>query len=99
VTVVCPGAVNTGLVQTAQVQADRQAVERLRRLFLKLAMQPEKVAGLTIDAIRKNRFLVLTSADIMVLYFLKRALPPLYRLFMQLLTKFMDRSLRPAGTA
>ncbi|MFY9398471.1 MAG: SDR family oxidoreductase [Desulfomonilia bacterium] len=94
VTVVCPGAVNTGLVQTAEVQADREVVERFRRLFTKIAVAPEKVADLTIEAIRKNRFLVLTSPDIRALYLLKRWLPPAYRLIMQLMTGFMDRSLK-----
>lgn len=94
VTVVCPGAVNTGLVRTAEVQADRETVERFRRLFIKIAVQPEKVADLTMEAIRKNRFLVLTSTDIRALYILKRWLPPAYRLIMQLMTGIMDRALK-----
>ena len=93
VSVICPGAVNTGLVRTVDIHADPGAADKVRKLFLKVTITPEKVAGLIINAIRKEKFLVITSTDIKILYFLKRHLFPLYHLIMNLLTRGMDRIL------
>lgn len=91
VTVVCPGAVRTNLVNTADIRADHAAVERARKIFLRHAIPPERVARLIADAIRRNRFLVVTPADVKALYFLKRHFPPAYTLVMRFVTSRMDR--------
>jgi NAD(P)-dependent dehydrogenase (short-subunit alcohol dehydrogenase family) len=93
VTVVCPGAVRTNLVATSDVRAEKDAIRKLKERFLKAAIPPERVAGLIADAIRRDRFLVITSADIKALYFLKRHFPPVYTLAMQLMTSYLDRTL------
>lgn len=93
VSVICPGAVNTGLVQSVEIHAQSRAAEKSRALFQKIAITPEKVADIIIDAIRKSRFLVITSADIKVLYYLKRHLFPAYHLIMLLLTRLVDKAL------
>jgi len=93
VTVVLPGAVNTGLVQTVVINADPDACERGRNLFAKYAISPEKVADLIIRAIEKNKFMVITSTDIKLLYLLKRLFPPLYHLVMRFMTWYMDKFL------
>jgi NAD(P)-dependent dehydrogenase (short-subunit alcohol dehydrogenase family) len=93
VSVICPGAVNTNLVQTAEIFAPQANIGALRTHFLKVAITPEKVADLIVDAIHNRRFLVITSTDIKVLYFFKRVINPLYHLIMQLLTRIMDKSL------
>ncbi len=90
VSVVLPGAVNTGLVRTVVINADEDACERGRRLFSRHAIAPEKVAGRIIAAIEKNRFMVITSMDIKLLYFLKRTFPPLYGLVLRFMTWFVD---------
>lgn len=69
VSVVCPGAVNTGLVQSVEIHADKEATDKARTHFLKRAITPEKVAGLIIRTIRKRKFMVITSMDIKLLYF------------------------------
>ena len=97
VSVVCPGAVNTGLVQSAEIHARQGAGDTLRRLFVKVALDPERVADIIMDAILKRKFLVITSPDIKTLYFLKRHLFPLYHLVMLLLTRIMDASLKREG--
>lgn len=97
VSVVCPGAVNTGLVQSAEIHARQGAGDTLRRLFVKVALDPEKVADIIMDAILKRKFLVITSPDIKTLYFLKRHIFPLYHLVMLLLTRIMDASLKREG--
>lgn len=93
VTVVLPGAVNTGLVRTTVINADPEACERGRRLFARHAMAPEKVAELIVRAIEKNKYMVITSLDIKLLYLLKRVCPPLYHLVMRFMTWCVDRVL------
>ncbi len=93
VTVVLPGAVNTGLVRTTVINADEDACERGRRIFAMHAIAPEKVAGLIIEAIEKNKYMVITSPDIKLLYLLKRVCPPLYHLVMRFMTWCVDKVL------
>jgi NAD(P)-dependent dehydrogenase (short-subunit alcohol dehydrogenase family) len=97
VSVICPGAVNTSMVQTAEIRAPNLNMAELRKHFLKIAVTPEKVADLIAGAIRKKRFVVITSADIKVLYFFKRVINPLYHLIMQLFTRIADRVLLGKG--
>jgi NADP-dependent 3-hydroxy acid dehydrogenase YdfG len=94
VSVICPGAVNTGLVQTAEIHAGSGAEKKSRALFQKIAISPEKVAKIIINAISTRKFLVITSFDIKFLYFLKRHLYPVYHLVMLLMTILMDKSLK-----
>lgn len=93
VCVVCPGAVNTGLVSTADIRASREAALKGRNLFQKVAISPDKVADLICRAIEKNRYLVITSMDIKFLYFLKRHISPIYDIIMRVMSRLMDRTL------
>lgn len=93
VSVILPGAVNTNIVQTTVINADEESCRKSRDLFSRHAMQPERVADLIVDAVERNRFMVITSTDIKFLYFLKRAFPPAYRLVMRFMTWFVDRTL------
>jgi NADP-dependent 3-hydroxy acid dehydrogenase YdfG len=97
VSVVCPGAVNTGLVQSVEINASAEATDKFRNFFTKVAIPPEKVADIIIDTIRNGKFLVITSFDIKFLYFLKRHFFPLYHLVMLLLTRIMDKSFKREG--
>lgn len=94
VSVICPGAVNTGLVQSVEIHANREVTGKTRALFVKIAMTPEKVADIIIKAIRFRKFLVITSFDIKLFYFVKKYCFPLYHLFMLVMTRFMDRALK-----
>jgi NAD(P)-dependent dehydrogenase (short-subunit alcohol dehydrogenase family) len=93
VSVVLPGAVNTGMVQSVVINADEDACERGRNLFVKITIAPEKVADLIVKAIEKNKYMVITSPDIKLLYFLKKYLPPAYRLVMRFMTWLLDKAL------
>lgn len=93
VSVILPGAVNTGLVNTVVINADEDACEKGRKLFSRHAIAPEKVAGMIIGAIEKNRYMVITSMDIKLLYLLKRTFPPLYGLILRFMTWILDRTL------
>jgi short-subunit dehydrogenase len=94
VSVVCPGAVKTPLVGTALILGiDRTHPEA--RKFIKqfegMAVTPERVAEKIIRGVRKNRFLVTTSSDIKIIYFIKRKLFFLYHIIMIAMNKMMVR--------
>ncbi|MFX0188872.1 MAG: SDR family oxidoreductase [Candidatus Hodarchaeota archaeon] len=93
VTVVCPGAVETPLKHTVEIvgiDMTHPEVKRLRDEFSKRAVTPEKVARLIVKAIKKKKFLVLTSFDIKLLYWFKRKIFPLYHLIMKKLSKLAN---------
>jgi NADP-dependent 3-hydroxy acid dehydrogenase YdfG len=94
VSVICPGAVNTGLVQSAEIHAISGSTDKFRKLFLKIALTPERVAEIIMNAVRTRKFMVITSFDIKFLYFIKRHFPTLFHLMMLLLTRIMDKSLK-----
>lgn len=94
VTVICPGAVNTGLVHTVKINANKGVTDRMRVHFQKIAISPDKVAGMIINAIRKNKFLVITSFDIKLLYFLKKHCFPIYHIIMLIISRSMDKILK-----
>lgn len=94
VSVICPGAVNTGMVQSVEIHANKEATDKLRVLGMKIAITPEKVADIIIDAVRIRKFMVITSFDIKLFYFFKRHFFPLYHLIMLLLTRLMDKTLK-----
>ena len=94
VTLVCPGAVKTPLVNTVEIigidRTDPGAIE-IQDKFLERAITPEKVAEQIIKAINKNKYLILTSIDMKALYWLKRKMAPLYRFIMHKLNKMLDK--------
>ena len=95
VSVICPGAVNTGLVQTAEIHTDnKDIVDKTRKYFQKIAITPEKVADLIIKAIRNRKFMVITSFDIKLFYFVKKYCFPIYHLVMLTISRFMDKTLK-----
>jgi NAD(P)-dependent dehydrogenase (short-subunit alcohol dehydrogenase family) len=98
VSLVCPGAVRTPLVGTVEILGvDRQSptVERLVRGFEKRAVAPEHVAKKILNGIERNQYMVFTSADIKLAYWLQRKFALPYELIMRLLndrlTAILDR--------
>jgi NADP-dependent 3-hydroxy acid dehydrogenase YdfG len=94
VSVVCPGAVNTKLVKTVEIHANKEATDKARVHFLKRAITPERAADLIIETIRNRKFLVITSFDIKFLFFCKKYCFPAYHLIMLSLTRIMDKTLK-----
>ena len=83
VTVVCPGAVRTPLVGTAEiVGVDRSSPESKKfiKRFEGMAVTPEHAARKIIAGTARNKRLVFTSPDIRVFYWLKRKIYPVYHL-------------------
>ncbi|HET6831180.1 MAG TPA: SDR family oxidoreductase [Solirubrobacterales bacterium] len=90
VSLVCPGAVDTPLVETVEivdVDRDHPAVRKLTERFRRHAVSPERVGELILDAVERGRYLVFTSRDIRVLFLLQSLCPPLYRAAMRRLNR------------
>jgi short-subunit dehydrogenase len=93
VTVICPGAVDTPLKHTVEiigVDDQHPEIKRLKERFTKRSVTPEKVAQQIIKAIKKKKFLVLTSFDIKLIYWFKRKIFPLYHMVMKKLNIFLN---------
>lgn len=85
-----PGAVDTPLVRTIDidgVDADAPRVARVRGLFRGIAVTPEKAARKIVGGVRRNRYLIYTSADIRVGRWAQVNLPWAYRAVMRLLNR------------
>lgn len=86
VTLVCPGAVATPLVNTVNivgVDRERPDVQALTARFQRHAVSPEAVAQQILRGITRNRSLVMTSWDIRAGYRLQRWAPWAYRAIMR----------------
>jgi NAD(P)-dependent dehydrogenase (short-subunit alcohol dehydrogenase family) len=97
VSLVCPGAVKTPLVDTAEiVGVDRESpkMRRLAALFEKRAVSAEKVAERIVEAIERNRYMVFTSPDGRILHWLQRKFSPSYELTMRVMNRELDRAAR-----
>ncbi|MGB5112819.1 MAG: SDR family oxidoreductase [Mycobacterium sp.] len=98
VSVVVPGAVKTGLVQTVQIAGvDREdpRVQKWVERFAGHAVSPEKAAEQILTGVRRNRFLVYTSPDIRALYAFKRVAWWPYSVAMRQVNVLFTRALRP----
>lgn len=86
VSLVCPGAVDTPLVDTVEivgVDRDHPAARRLTERFRRHAVSADRAGELVVDAVERGRYLVFTSPDVRVLFALQSLCPPLYRLAMR----------------
>ncbi len=96
VSLVCPGGVDTGLVETiriAGVDQQSKAFVRARRRFQKHAVSPERAAEAIWRGALRNRYWVYTSADIRLVHWLQRFFPPGYALAMRVLNEGANRVL------
>jgi NAD(P)-dependent dehydrogenase (short-subunit alcohol dehydrogenase family) len=90
VSLVCPGAVDTGLVQTIEIVGlDRNAPswQKMRRRFQQHAIKPERAARAILDGIRRNRYMVFTSSDVRVGHWFQNKFAWPYE---QVMKKFSD---------
>ena len=87
VSLVCPGAVDTGLVETleiAGVRRDTPMMQKLTARFRRRAVTSEIAAERILSGIERNRYWVYTSRDIQVAHFLQRRFETPYVLLMRL---------------
>lgn len=93
VTVVCPGAVKTPIRDAVRIlKVDRESpdAQRLMARFERHALEPEQVADMIVRAVEKEKFLVITSADIKLLYFFKHHCFPIYHFILGKLSGMMN---------
>lgn len=98
VSVVVPGAVKTGLVQTVQIAGvDREDpnVQKWVDRFAGHAISAEKAADKILAGMTRNRFLIYTSVDIRALYAFKRVAWWPYSVAMRQVNVLFSRALRP----
>jgi NAD(P)-dependent dehydrogenase (short-subunit alcohol dehydrogenase family) len=87
VSLVCPGAVRTPLVGTVEivgVDRDDAEIQKLIRRFEKHAVSPEHVAAKILEGIHKDRYMVFTSRDTQVGFWVQRKFAWPYELAMRL---------------
>lgn len=94
VSLVCPGGVNTPLVETVEivgVDATTPRATRLRDRFKRHAVTPEHVARAILTGIRCNRYLVFTSNDIRIGHWFQRKFAFAYEMVMRRLNDDLHR--------
>ncbi|QKT07985.1 SDR family oxidoreductase [Gordonia sp. X0973] len=99
VSLVCPGAVATPLVNTVDIVGiDRENEEVAAAIggFHKMAASPEKAAAAIIKGIKKNRYIVYTSFDIRFGYWWSRKFAFPYEVAMRVANDQFDRLARKA---
>src|SRR5256714_1219882 len=86
VSLVCPGAVDTGLVNTIEIAGvDRSSptIQRFTARFRRSAVTPQTAAAKILEGIERNRYWVYTSRDIQVAHFLQRRFETPYAFLMR----------------
>lgn len=94
---VCPGGVNTGLVNTINivgVDNNSPKLKKYTKLFQRHAVTPEKAAAAIIKGIKKNKYMVYTSWDIAVGHWFQRVFPFTYNIFMRIANGYFQKVIR-----
>ncbi len=93
---VCPGAVDTGLVHTIKISGvtiSDEEMQQLKSRFQKHAVSPEQAAKTILKGIEKNDYLIFTSFDIRFGYWAKRKFTFLYEIVMQKMNDYFQKTL------
>ncbi len=93
-TTVCPGSTKTPIIGHIRVRGlDRR---RLEKFVFPLAnrFSAEKTAALVVEAVKKDRRLVVTTAQMKAMVFAKRVSPSLYRAMVRPFARFFYRALK-----
>ncbi len=100
VSVICPGAVDTPLVDTVEVlgiDPQNPKVKKFKQSFRERASTPNQVAQAIIKAVEKEQFLVIPSRLMKFLYFSKKFLPFLYHYILRRLAYYAYSLRYPQG--
>lgn len=95
VSLVCPGAVATPLVDGLEiVGVDRSAtsVRKVEKQFLRHAVTPEAAADAIVKGLVRRRYWVYTSRDIRIGHYAQRWFPPGYAVAMRMLNRKMTKA-------
>lgn len=96
VSLVCPGAVDTGLVRTINivgVDVEHPRVKALTSRFQKHAVSPERAAQSILKGVRRKQYMVYTSADIAFGHWFTRKWAWPYQVVMSLLNRLVTKTL------
>lgn len=78
VSVICPGAVKTGMVAAVEILTDDpEKANKTRKSFSKVGATPEAITARILRAIEKNKYMTVTP-DLGWVWYLKRYAPHLY---------------------
>lgn len=100
VSLVCPGGVDTGIVDTvhvAGVDTTRPAFDRLRARFRHHAATPEQAAACILRGMRRRQYLVFTSFDVRFGFWAQRWFPGLYAAVMRAANRYAVRLMQAAA--
>jgi len=78
VTTVCPASVRTGIFRSARIELPGQWLGRLSAALDRYAPRPEKLAEQIVEAVRRDRSLVIRAGELLPLWLLKRTSIRLY---------------------
>jgi len=95
VSLVCSGAVNTGLVQTVNIvgfDRNHPKVKKLVGRFQRHAVTPEQAAEKILKGVRKKRYMVYTSWDIAFGHWFTRKFSWPYEIAMRTLSRIINRT-------
>ncbi len=90
---VCPGGVDTGLVQTIQIAGidkNDPEMQALTKRFQKHAVTPEQAAAAILKGVQKGRYLIYTSFDIRFGHFWQRKFAWPFDLVMQFMNDYLQ---------
>lgn len=97
VSLVCPGGVDTGLINTVEiagVRSENTRLDALKQTFRRRAVTPEAAAQAILEGIRRNRYLVFTSLDIRLGYWFQCKFAPAYEWVMRLLNQRLHAAMQ-----
>jgi NAD(P)-dependent dehydrogenase (short-subunit alcohol dehydrogenase family) len=95
VSLVCPGGVDTGLVETLEIvgaDRDNPVLLRAKAHFRKHAVTPETAAQAIIRGVCRDDYLIFTSRDVQIGHFIQNKLGFLYERWMRRLSARMERT-------
>ncbi len=92
VTLVCPGAISTNIVTNTRAFASnkrqREMTERYEKMLQEKGMHPEKAGQLVVEAVARDRFLLLIGGEAYFMYYLRRLFPNFARRLVSAATGF-----------
>jgi NAD(P)-dependent dehydrogenase (short-subunit alcohol dehydrogenase family) len=102
VSLVCPGGVDTGLVNTVEIEGvdlNSPEIAAFKRHFQKRAVTPERAAQAILKGVRSGRYMVFTSADIRLGWWFQRLFAPPYEWVMRRLNDRLHAMQSPRADA
>jgi len=90
VTVICPGIINTNIVQDAKItQIDTMKIDQSQMInfYKNWGWPPERVAKAVLKAVKKNKGIVPVGPEAWLFWYIKRLSQKLWELYMRLTVK------------